>query len=876
MIIQRNSRVEMKEDYQPHEIEEQVQCYWDEYNCFSVAEDHDKEKFYCLSMFPYPSGRLHMGHVRNYTIGDVISKYQRMCGKNVMQPMGWDSFGMPAENAAIVNNTAPAKWTYQNIEYMKKQLKRLGFGYDWKREITTCRQEYYKWEQWFFTQLYEKGLAYKKMSFVNWCPLDQTVLANEQAEGGRCWRCDTPVERRELSQWFLRITAYADELLEDLDQLSGWPDQVIAMQRNWIGRSEGAMITFKLAEGQAINFDEALSVYTTRADTIMGVTYIGIASEHPLAKIAGESNIQLAQFIKTCRKGALSEADMAVMEKRGIDTGIKVIHPITGNEIPVWAANFVLMDYGSGAVMSVPAHDQRDYEFASLYGLPILEVIQTNKKREDADITHEAFTGKGVLVNSGQFNGMTSQEGANAIIEILKEKGLGEKKINYRLRDWGVSRQRYWGAPIPVCYLDNGDTVMVPLERLPVKLPEDVTMDGVHSPLKQNNDWRHVEYEGTHFLRETDTFDTFMESSWYYARYTSPNCDHAMLDKAAANYWLPVDQYIGGIEHAVLHLLYARFFHKLMRDIGLLVSDEPFKKLLCQGMVLADSYYRIDEQGNKQWLYPDEVTVENDPKEKVVNVTHSKTGEKVVRYGMCKMSKSKNNGIDPQALIEAYGADTIRLYVMFSAPPEQNLEWMESGVEGAARFLRRFWRLVFEQVCLNQVEAINKAGLDEKKKQLRRKTHEVLKKVTDDYSRRLAFNTAIASVMELTNEVSKFNDDSAQGQAVKNEALELSALMLAPIVPHIMHVVWQKMGHKTLIINEPWPQYDESALVRQTLNIVVQVNGKVRAKLEVDKDLSDIDLEKLALSHHNVFRYLENSPPKRVIVVPGKLVNIVV
>ncbi|WP_211829068.1 leucine--tRNA ligase [Kistimonas asteriae] len=865
----------MEEHYHPHKIEEAVQSYWDENQSFSVTEDPSKEKYYCLSMFPYPSGRLHMGHVRNYTIGDVVSRYQRMQGKNVLQPMGWDAFGLPAENAAIKNKTAPAPWTYSNIEYMKGQLNRLGFGYDWSRELATCRPEYYKWEQWFFTKLYEKGLVYKKMGTVNWCPNDQTVLANEQVEDGRCWRCDTIVERKELPQWFVKITAYADELLSDLDKLEDWPEQVKAMQRNWIGRSEGVEMTFRLANliaGAADSF----TIYTTRPDTLMGVTYIGLAAEHPIAKAAAENNPELAEFIAECKRNAVSEADMATMEKKGVDTGLRAVHPITGREVPVWVANFVLMDYGSGAVMAVPAHDQRDWEFATKYGLNIEQVIQPADASTDVDIKIAAYTEKGILVHSAQFDGLTSEAAFDAIAQHLIDASLGEKQVNYRLRDWGVSRQRYWGAPIPMRYLEDGTEVPVPLEELPVRLPEDVEMDGVQSPIKADPEWAKTSHNGQPATRETDTFDTFMESSWYYARYCCPNNDEAMLDPTAANYWLPVDQYIGGIEHAVMHLLYSRFYHKLLRDAGLVDSDEPFKRLLCQGMVLADTFYTLDEKGTKHWVSPADVISDRDDKGRLLSAKHKDTGETVEHAGMGKMSKSKNNGIDPQQLIDQYGADTVRLYTMFASPPEQSLEWSESGVEGAHRFLRRLWKMVADHLSGNDAPTLDKNALTAEQKDLRRKTHETIKKVSDDCDRRLTFNTAIAAVMELTNTISRFSDTSDQGRAVVREALEAATLLLAPIVPHIAHSIWQALGHAEPVVAANWPVLDESALTRDSITLVVQVNGKVRAKLETAADADKASLEKLALEQPNVQKFTEGKTVRKVIVVPGKLVNIVV
>ncbi|WP_461535809.1 leucine--tRNA ligase [Spongorhabdus nitratireducens] len=864
----------MEEHYHPHRIEEDTQKFWETNDSFAVTEEEGKEKYYCLSMFPYPSGRLHMGHVRNYTIGDVVSRYQRMQGKNVLQPMGWDAFGLPAENAAIKNKTAPAPWTYDNIEYMKAQLKRLGFGYDWNRELATCKPDYYKWEQWFFTKLYEKGLVYKKMSSVNWCPNDATVLANEQVEDGRCWRCDTLVERKELPQWFVKITAYADELLADLDQLDEWPEQVKAMQRNWIGRSEGIQMNFKLAtpvEGAADNFD----IYTTRPDTLMGVTYVGLAAEHPIALAAAANNPELADFIKSCKQNTVSEADMATMEKKGVDTGLKAIHPITGREVPVWVANFVLMEYGSGAVMAVPGHDQRDWEFATKYGLNIEQVIEPVKADADCDIKVMAYTEKGKLVNSGEFDGLTSEAAFEAIASKLESEGKGERKVNYRLRDWGVSRQRYWGSPIPMRYLEDGTEVPVPLEDLPVRLPEDVEMDGVQSPIKADPEWAKTTHNGQPATRETDTFDTFMESSWYYARYCSPQSDDQMLDPTAANYWLPVDQYIGGIEHAVMHLLYSRFFHKLLRDAGLVDSDEPFKRLLCQGMVLADTFYTLDEKGVKQWVAPKEVKAERDDKGRLISAVHAETGARVEHAGMSKMSKSKNNGIDPQELIDQYGADTVRLYAMFAAPPEQTLEWSESGVEGAHRFLRRYWKMLTDLVNNGEAIELDKNALTKEQKALRLKTHETIRKVSDDCERRLTFNTAIAAVMELCNAIGKHKGDEAQDRAVVREALEAVTLLLSPIVPHIAHKAWELLGHNDAVLTALWPQVDESALVKDAITLVVQVNGKVRAKLEAPADASKDELEQMALVHPNVTKFTDGKTLRKVIVVPGKLVNIV-
>ena len=859
----------MDEQYNPRDVEQKAREFWETNETFKVKEEPGKPKYYCLSMFPYPSGKLHMGHVRNYTIGDVISRYQRMQGKNVMQPMGWDAFGLPAENAAIANKTAPAKWTRSNIDYMKQQLKQLGFGYDWSRELATCDPDYYRWEQWFFARLYEKGLVYKKMSTVNWDPVDQTVLANEQVVDGRGWRSGAVVEQKKIPQWFIRITDYADELLKDLDELEGWPEQVKTMQRNWIGKSEGTELTFPLKDR-----DEGLTVYTTRPDTLMGVSYMAVAAEHPLAKEAAGLHQDVARFIDECGNSKVAEAELATMEKKGIDTGFKAIHPLTQEEVPVWIANFVLMEYGTGALMAVPGHDERDHEFAAKYHLPIKQVIAANDGRE-IDVQEEAFTEKGVLVSSGKYSGLTSDEAFDDIAKYLEDNNIGKRTVNYRLRDWGVSRQRYWGAPIPMMTLEDGTEMPVPDDQLPVRLPEDVEMDGVQSPIKADPEWCKTEYNGQPATLETDTFDTFMESSWYYARFCSPNYDKGMLDPAAANYWLPVDQYIGGIEHAILHLLYARFFHKLLRDVGLVDSSEPFKRLLTQGMVLAETYYRNEDNGGKTWFNPADVAVARDNKGQVVRAILKSDGEPVEIGGVTKMSKSKNNGIDPQSIIDEYGADTVRLFMMFAAPPEQSLEWSDSGVEGAHRFLKRLWRMVNEHAASGDVPALDADSLNADQKALRLKTHETIAKVSDDISRRLTFNTSIAAVMELLNEVGKLGGDEPQTLAVRQEALETAVLVLAPIVPHICHQLWHALGHEEPVVEASWPEADEKAMVRSEITVVLQVNGKVRAKADVPADIAKDDLEKLALEHENVQRFTEDKTVRKVIVVPGKLVNVV-
>jgi leucyl-tRNA synthetase len=859
----------MDEQYNPRDVEQKARTFWEENDTFTVMEEPGKPKYYCLSMFPYPSGKLHMGHVRNYTIGDVISRYQRMQGKNVLQPMGWDAFGLPAENAAIANKSAPAKWTRANIEYMKNQLKQLGFGYDWNRELATCDPDYYRWEQWFFARLYEKGLVYKKMSTVNWDPVDQTVLANEQVVDGRGWRSGALVEQKKIPQWFIRITDYAEELLSDLDTLEDWPEQVKTMQRNWIGKSTGTQLRFGLKDRE-----DELEVYTTRPDTLMGVTYMAVAAEHPLAKAAAERHSDVEAFVEECRHSKVSQAEMDTMEKKGIDTGFSAIHPLTQEAIPVYVANFVLMEYGTGALMAVPGHDDRDHEFARKYRLPIKQVIAAADGRE-LDVQERAFTGKGILVSSGKYSGLTSEEAFEAIADYLEDKGIGKRTVNYRLRDWGVSRQRYWGAPIPVMTLEDGTERPVPDDQLPVRLPEDVEMDGVQSPLKADPEWCKTEFNGQPATLETDTFDTFMESSWYYARFCSPHYDEGMLDPAAANYWLPVDQYIGGIEHAILHLLYARFFHKLLRDVGLVDSSEPFKRLLTQGMVLAETYYRNEENGGKTWFNPSDVTVERDGKGQVIRAVLTSDGQPVEIGGVTKMSKSKNNGIDPQAIIDQYGADTVRLFMMFAAPPEQSLEWSDSGVEGAHRFLKRLWRNVRELMTSDDIPALDEAALNTNQKDVRRKTHETIAKVSDDISRRLTFNTSIAAVMELMNELGKLTDDEPQSLAVRKEALESAVLMLSPIVPHICHDLWKALGHDTPVVDAPWPEADEKAMVRSEIEVVFQVNGKVRAKASVPADADKAALEKLALENENVSRFTEDKTVRKVIVVPGKLVNVV-
>ena len=814
----------MNQEYAPQTLELALQAEWAASGRFTVQADDTREKFYCLAMFPYPSGKLHMGHVRNYTIADVIARYQRMQGKNVLQPMGWDAFGLPAENAAIANKVAPAKWTRENIDHMRAQLQRLGYAYDWDREIATCDPTYYRWEQWFFSRLHERGLVYKKMATVNWDPVDQTVLANEQVIDGRGWRSGAVVERREIPQWFIRITAYAEELLAGLDTLDGWPEAVRIMQRNWIGKSRGVELAFGLSSPIADH--ERIEVYTTRPDTLFGVTYLSLAAEHPITLALAEKNPELKEFVASCQQASVAEADMAQAEKLGMDTGLRAAHPLTGEAIPVWVANYVLMDYGSGAVMAVPAHDERDWEFAQKYQLPIKTVV-CDAEGKPADTTDGAYTDRGLLTHSEEFSGLDFEQAFEGIAAKLEAAGMGRTTTQFRLRDWGVSRQRYWGTPIPMLQIEDGTDIPIPDDRLPSLLPEEVSMDGVTSPIKADRDWRQFELEGQACERETDTFDTFVQSSWYYARFTCPEFSEGMIDSAQANYWLPVDQYVGGIEHAILHLLYARFFHKLMRDAGLVTSNEPFTRLLTQGMVLKDG---------------------------------------------AKMSKSRGNTVDPQALIDRYGADTVRLFSMFAAPPEQSLEWSDSGVEGAHRFIKRLWRLVYDH---GQVGAVDDAGsYNAEQKSVRRKIHETIAKVSDDYGRRQTFNTAVAAVMELCNELGRFPVDSDLDRAVMDEGLRAALLMLWPITPHLTEHLWLHLTGEAFVENH-WPAVDESALSRDELEIVVQVNGKVRAKMMVPATADRDEIETLAKEQENVQRFLGDASIRKVIVVPNKLVNIV-
>ena len=815
----------MQATYPFKEIEEKVQSYWDNELTFSVAEDSKKPKYYCLSMFPYPSGKLHMGHVRNYTIGDVLSRFHRMLGFNVLQPMGWDAFGLPAENAALQNKSAPADWTYSNIDYMKHQLKQLGLAIDWKREIATCRPEYYKWEQWLFTQLFKKKLIYKKISTVNWDPIDQTVLANEQVIDGKGWRSGAVVEKKEIPQYFMKITEYAEELLNDLDSLEGWPEQVKIMQKNWIGKSYGCEIEFDIKD-----YADSVKIYTTRPDTLLGVTYIAIAAEHPLTSFIKKNNPTIEAFVNECTRGSVAEADLATAEKIGIDSGLRAIHPITQKEVPVWIANYVLMNYGSGAVMAVPAHDERDFHFAKKYKLEIEQVIEPIDSKT-INISEAAYTEHGRLINSGEFNGLEFQSAFDAIVKKLTSLNKGKKTTQFRLRDWGISRQRYWGCPIPIIKCHSCGEVPVPEKDLPVVLPENIVMNGVGSPIKQAESFYKTTCPscGKNAERETDTMDTFVESSWYFARYPSYDNQNAMVDERS-NYWMPVDQYIGGIEHAILHLLYARFFNKLLRDLGLIKHKEPFKNLLTQGMVLKNG---------------------------------------------TKMSKSKGNTVDPQSLIDQFGADTARLFIMFAAPPEQSLEWSDSGVEGANRFLKRLWKTVYDHHAKGKIESYKEGELSDQTKNLRFELHHTIQKITDDIQRRHSFNTAISSVMELMNTFAKVEGEDAVTLSVKQEVIQNVILLLNPFVPHICHALWDHLFNNP-IDQEPWPKADSNALIKNEYAMVIQVNGKLRGNMLVSADLEQKDIERMALENADVKRFIghENNV-KKMIFVPKKLINIV-
>ncbi|MCL9658026.1 leucine--tRNA ligase [Pseudomonas protegens] len=866
----------MHEHYQPREIEAAAQSFWDEQKSFEVREQPGKETYYCLSMFPYPSGKLHMGHVRNYTIGDVISRYQRMQGKNVLQPMGWDAFGMPAENAAMKNNVAPAKWTYENIAYMKTQLRSLGLAVDWSREVTTCKPDYYRWEQWLFTRLFEKGVIYRKNGTVNWDPVDQTVLANEQVIDGRGWRSGALIEKREIPMYYFKITAYADELLESLDELPGWPEQVKTMQRNWIGKSRGMEVQFPYDQA-SIGETGTLKVFTTRPDTLMGATYVAVAAEHPLATLAARNNPELQAFIAECKGGSVAEADMATQEKKGLPTSLFVEHPLTGEKLPVWVANYVLMHYGDGAVMAVPAHDERDFEFASKYGLPIKTVVRTSAGDETPAPWQDAYGEHGELINSGEFNGLDFPGAFDAIEVALLKKNLGQSRTQFRLRDWGISRQRYWGCPIPIIHCDSCGDVPVPEDQLPVVLPEDVVPDGAGSPLARMPEFYECSCPkcGAPAKRETDTMDTFVESSWYYARYASPHYEGGLVEKSAADHWLPVDQYIGGIEHAILHLLYARFFHKLMRDEGLVSSNEPFKNLLTQGMVIAETYYRREANGAYTWFNPADVELERDSKAKVISAKLIADGLPVEIGGTEKMAKSKNNGVDPQSMIDQFGADTCRLFMMFASPPDMSAEWSDSGVEGSHRFLKRVWRLAQAHVTQGLPGTLDIASLNDEQKAIRRSIHQAIKQASHDVGQNHKFNTAIAQVMTLMNVLEKAPQGTEQDRALVQEGLETVTLLLAPITPHISHELWNRLGHADPVIDAGWPVLDESALVQDSLQLVIQVNGKLRGQIEMPASASREEVEAAARSNENVLRFTEGLTIRKVIVVPGKLVNIV-
>ena len=877
----------MQEHYQPSLIEPAAQQKWAAQRAFNVSEDTSKPKFYCLSMFPYPSGKLHMGHVRNYTIGDVRSRFKKMQGYNVLQPMGWDAFGMPAENAAINNNVAPAAWTYSNIEYMKQQLKSLGFALDWEREIATCRPEYYRWEQLLFTKLFKKGIVYRKLGTVNWDPIDQTVLANEQVIDGRGWRSGALVEKREIPMYYFKITDYAEQLLNDLDGLD-WPEQVKTMQRNWIGKSRGMTVRFAIADDSktGLNGNDAkfLQVYTTRPDTLMGATYVAVAAEHPLATAAAANQPELQAFIAECKAGSVAEADMATMEKKGMPTGRFVINPLNGEKLEVWVANYVLWGYGDGAVMAVPAHDERDFAFANIFGLPIKQVIAVGDNAFDPKNWQDWYADKenGKLINSGEFNGLDFQAAFDAIGAKLQATGAGEPKTQYRLRDWGISRQRYWGCPIPIIHCERCGDVPVPEQDLPVVLPENVVPDGAGSPLAKMPEFYETQCPscGGAARRETDTMDTFMESSWYQFRYMSPRFNGGMVAPEAAAYWQQVDQYIGGIEHAILHLLYARFFTKLMNDEGIVPVREPFKQLLTQGMVLAATYYRENAEGKKTWYNPADVTVQTDEKGRPISAVLDADGQPVIIGGVEKMSKSKNNGVDPQAIIDAYGADTARLFMMFASPPEQSLEWSDSGVAGAHRFLNRLWRTVYDFVQQGGAAISKFAGsqdaLSGSLKDLRFKLHSTIAKVTDDYDRRQQFNTAIAAVMELLNQYDKTDCANAEGKAVAREVLEAAVILLSPIVPHICETLWAELNTGSALWQQAWLQPDPAALVQTEIELMVQVNGKLRDKILVAADAAEDDIKAAAFASAGAIKFMEGKTPKKVIVVPKRLVNIVV
>ena len=889
----------MDERYSPETVEREAQAYWNEHRVFEVREDPSREKFYCLSMFPYPSGKLHMGHVRNYTIGDVISRYQRMCGRNVLQPMGWDAFGLPAENAAMQNKVPPARWTYRNIEYMKAQLRQLGFAYDWSRELATCRPDYYRWEQWMFTRLFEQGIAYRRDADVNWDPVDRTVLANEQVIDGRGWRSGALVERRKIPQWFLRITDYAEELLDELDNID-WPESVKTMQRNWIGRSEGTEIDFEVEDPGAETpgpggdpepagpdaprpgaggggVHPPLRVFTTRPDTVFGVTFMAVAPGHPLAAAVAERREDVAAFIEACRRGGTSAAEIETMEKRGMPLGVNAVNPFSGERLPVWVANFVLMSYGTGAVMAVPGHDERDHEFARRYGLPIRQVIAPADDTE-VDIQAAAWTDKenAVVVDSGEYTGLGFRECFERMADWLEATGRGARRVNYRLRDWGVSRQRYWGCPVPIVHCDACGMVPVPDDQLPVVLPEDVDVEGGGSPLARLPEFVETSCPkcGADARRDTDTFDTFMESSWYFARFACADAGAAKLDERA-DYWMPVDQYVGGIEHAILHLMYARFYQKLMNEAGLAKVREPFASLLTQGMVVAPTFFR-EAGGGVRYYAPAEVEIEHDARGGITGASALADGLPVEVGPIEKMAKSRNNGVDPERMISRFGADTVRLYVIETSPPDQMLEWSDRAVEGASRFLRRLWRTVRDHLESGPVPALDVVRLDAPSRELRCRVHETIAKVSDDVGRRYKFNTACAACRELVNEVMAFEASTDARRSVVQEAIEAVVLMLAPVVPHVCHTLWQALGHRDPVIDAAWPVAEEAAMSRDVIELVVQVNGKLRGHVSVGAGADREAVEREAKRNDNVVRFIGGRPIRKVVVVPGRLVNLVV
>ena len=865
----------MQEKYHPQEIEAEAQRHWNDTAAFRAVEIPGKQKYYCLSMFPYPSGKLHMGHVRNYTIGDVLSRYRRMLGYNVLQPMGWDAFGLPAENAAMQNNVPPAKWTHDNIAYMRKQLQSLGLAIDWSRELATCSPEYYRWNQWLFLRMLEKGLAYRTTGTVNWDPVDQTVLANEQVIDGRGWRTGALVEKREIPMYYMKITAYADELLETLDTLPGWPERVKTMQANWIGKSFGVDVTFP-ADAES-GMPQALKVFTTRADTLLGATYVAVAAEHPVALYAAENRSELGEFIEACKHGATMEAEIATQEKKGMDTGLFVIHPLTGAKLPVWIANYVLMGYGEGAVMAVPAHDERDFEFATKYFLPIKPVIKPVDSNLGMPLA-QAYVEYGLTFDSGEFSGLVFQAAVDAIAAALQHKGLGEKRVHYRLRDWGISRQRYWGCPIPLIYCDACGVVPVPDDQLPVVLPDNLVPDGSGNPLAKTPSFYACQCPrcGKPARRETDTMDTFVDSSWYYTRYACADQNKSMVD-ARVDYWLPVDQYIGGIEHAILHLLYSRFWSKVMHDLGLVAFDEPFANLLTQGMVLNEIMFRKTETGRIVYFNPADVDIQTDEQGRRIGALLRTDGQPVELGGIGTMSKSRNNGVDPQKLVEQYGADTARLFMMFASPPEQTLEWADAGIDGAFRFLKRLWKQVYEH--LQQGGAIDRSAQNEalgsELQSLRYQLHQTIAKVGDDLGRRHTFNTAIAAVMELMNALGKLQDPSPAARGLMQEAMESIVLLLSPIIPHICHALWRELKPGTELLDQSWPEVDSMALIQDEIELIVQVNGKLRGKIRVARDTESAAIERFALESEQVRKFVTGEI-KKIVVVSGRLVNIVV